>query len=59
MSRNTATGAKVKQERKITFKNKEHEKFYKTPIFQNACVRIRTTKPLFIAWDFQRTPGAM
>ena len=38
MSRNTATGAKVKQERKI---------------------RIRTTKPLFIAWDFQRTPDAM
>ena len=30
MSRNTATGAKVKQERKITFKNKEHEIFYNT-----------------------------
>ena len=49
MSRNTATGAKVKQERKITFKNKEHEIFYNTYL----------TKPLFIAWDFQRTPDAM
>ena len=28
MAKNTATGAK--QERKITFKNKEHEKFYNT-----------------------------
>ena len=27
---NTATGAKEKQERKITFKNREHEKFYNT-----------------------------
>ena len=30
MAKNTATGAKENQKRKITFKNKEHEKFYHT-----------------------------
>ena len=37
MSRNTATGAKVKQERKITFKNKEHEIFYNTYLSKCSC----------------------
>lgn len=35
MTRNTATGAK--QERKITFKNKEHEKFYNTYLSKCPC----------------------
>ena len=30
MAKSTATGANENQERKITFKNKEHEKFYNT-----------------------------
>ena len=30
MSKNTALGAEKSKERKITFKNKEHEKFYHT-----------------------------
>ena len=30
MSKNTALGAEKSKERKITFKNKEHEKFYNT-----------------------------
>lgn len=37
MPRNTATGAKVKQERKITFKNKEHEIFYNTYLSKCSC----------------------
>ena len=38
MAKNTATGAKKIRKEKITFKNKEHEKFI-IPIFQNACIR--------------------
>ena len=30
MSKSTALGAEKSKERKITFKNKEHEKFYHT-----------------------------
>ena len=30
MSNNTALGAEKSKERRITFKNKEHEKFYNT-----------------------------
>ncbi len=30
MTKNTALGAEKSKERKITFKNKEHEKFYNT-----------------------------
>lgn len=58
MSRNTATGAKVKQERKITFKNKEHEIFYNTYLSKCSC-QDSYHKTLIYCLDFQRTPDAM
>lgn len=37
MAKNTALGAKENQERKIFFKNKEHEKFYNTYLSKCPC----------------------
>ena len=47
MTKNTVLGAEKSKEKKITLKNKEHEKFI-TPIFQNVASGLCILKLLFV-----------
>lgn len=48
MSKNTALGAEKSKERKITFKNREHEKFYHT--YLSKCPSQDTYHKTLIYW---------
>ena len=58
MAKNTALGAEKSKKRNITFKNKEHEKFYHTYL-PNVGIRTHTIKHWFTAWDCQKIPDEM